>query len=157
MSFCWVALANRYVDLIVLSLLQIMIIFVSWNVTLVSLDKLAPENDLLLLLFSLYNFPDCPDWNFDGSSTDQSTGRNSDCWLKPCAVFRDPFRRDPNILVLCEVYLHDWTPDKCNHRHSCNKVGQLSRIFKIKLSSIASIFSIWTKNKWSLEKLFQHF
>ncbi|XP_063712262.1 glutamine synthetase-like [Symsagittifera roscoffensis] len=64
---------------------------------------------------------DYPDWNFDGSSTGQSSGHNSDCWLKPCAVFRDPFRRDPNVLVLCEVYQHDWTPDAHNKRHSCKK------------------------------------
>lgn len=75
---------------------------------------------------------ECPDWNFDGSSTEQSTGRNSDCWLKPCAIFRDPFRRDPNILVLCEVYLHDWTPDKHNHRHSCNKVMQTAVVKDLK-------------------------
>merc|ERR1712004_485391 len=45
----------------------------------------------------------------------------------PCAVFRDPFRRDPNILVLCEVYQFDWTPDKFNHRHSCNKVMEQAK------------------------------
>jgi len=65
---------------------------------------------------------ECPEWNFDGSSTNQSTGRDSDCWLVPCAIFRDPFRRDPHILVLCEVLLHDRTPDQHNHRHSCNEV-----------------------------------
>ena len=30
---------------------------------------------------------DAPLWNFDGSSTEQAKGMNSDCWLKPVAVF----------------------------------------------------------------------
>ena len=51
-----------------------------------------------------------PKWNYDGSSTGQAEGSNSDCMLKPVRVFPDPFRRLPNILVLCEVYKHDWTP-----------------------------------------------
>ena len=34
------------------------------------------------------NPSDAPVWNFDGSSTEQATGRNSDCWIKPRAVFK---------------------------------------------------------------------
>merc|ERR1719454_2548815 len=62
-----------------------------------------------------------PDWNFDGSSTGQAEGHNSDCLLKPVRVFPDPFRKLPNILVLCEVYNHEWTPIGTNHRFSCQK------------------------------------
>jgi len=29
------------------------------------------------------NIGDCPEWNFDGSSTNQADGHNSDCILKP--------------------------------------------------------------------------
>ena len=41
--------------------------------------------------------------------------------LKPVRVFPDPFNKLPNILVLCEVYNHDWSPAGTNHRFSCVK------------------------------------
>ena len=45
---------------------------------------------------------DLPEWNFDGSSTEQATGDNSEVWLIPVKMTPDPFRREPHILVLCE-------------------------------------------------------
>jgi len=45
-----------------------------------------------------------PWWNFDGSSTGQAPGHDSEVLLKPVAIFRDPFRRGDNILVLSETY-----------------------------------------------------
>jgi glutamine synthetase len=39
-----------------------------------------------------------PIWNFDGSSTGQAPGENSDVYLRPCAVYPDPFRKGDNIL-----------------------------------------------------------
>lgn len=53
---------------------------------------------------------DLPEWNFDGSSTGQSEGRNSDMLLIPVCMFRDPFILDPNKLVLCEVLKHTREP-----------------------------------------------
>ncbi|XP_075885395.1 glutamine synthetase isoform X3 [Nelusetta ayraudi] len=53
---------------------------------------------------------DLPEWNFDGSSTYQSDGSNSDMFLIPVALFRDPFRKDPNKLVLCEVLTYNRQP-----------------------------------------------
>ena len=61
-------------------------------------------------------------WNFDGSSTGQAPGDNSDVYLKPVAVFPDPFRPGPNILVLAECWNADGTPNKFNHRHECAKL-----------------------------------
>ncbi|RWR90486.1 glutamine synthetase nodule isozyme-like protein isoform X2 [Cinnamomum micranthum f. kanehirae] len=43
-----------------------------------------------------------PKWNYDGSSTDQAPRDDSKVILYPQAVFRDPFRRGNNILVMCE-------------------------------------------------------
>ena len=40
-------------------------------------------------------------WGFDGSSTNQAPGNNSDCVLKPGFVCPDPIRKGPNVLVLC--------------------------------------------------------
>lgn len=65
-----------------------------------------------------------PTWNYDGSSTGQAEGHNSDRMLKPVRVFPDPFNKLPNILVLCEVYNHDWSPAGTNHRFSCAKTMQ---------------------------------
>jgi len=61
-------------------------------------------------------------WNFDGSSTDQAPGNNSDVLLKPVAMYPDPFRGSPNIIVLCECWNADGTPNKYNFRYECNKV-----------------------------------
>ncbi|KAK0130649.1 Glutamine synthetase [Merluccius polli] len=65
---------------------------------------------------------DIPEWNFDGSSTAQSKGSNSDMYLLPVRMFRDPFTMDPNKLVLCEVLKYDRVPAESNHRTSCKKV-----------------------------------
>ena len=52
-----------------------------------------------------------PDWNFDGSSTGQAPGDDSEVILKPQRIFKDPFRirsdDQDNILVMCDT----WTPD----------------------------------------------
>ncbi|CAM0141988.1 glutamate--ammonia ligase [Umbelopsis sp. WA50703] len=63
-----------------------------------------------------------PEWNFDGSSTGQSEGHDSDVLLKPAALYADPFRKGDNILVLCETYNPDGTPNMTNFRTACKKV-----------------------------------
>ncbi|KUI57259.1 Glutamine synthetase [Cytospora mali] len=67
-----------------------------------------------------YTPKDLPVWNFDGSSTGQAPGDNSDIYLRPVAVFPDPFRTEggKNILVLAEC----WNANKFNHRHEAAKV-----------------------------------
>ncbi|KAL9054849.1 MAG: hypothetical protein Q9162_003881 [Coniocarpon cinnabarinum] len=63
------------------------------------------------------SYKDLPEWNFDGSSTDQAPGDNSDVYLRPVAMYPDPFRGEPNILVMCETYMSDGKPNQYNFRH----------------------------------------
>ena len=58
-----------------------------------------------------------PIWNFDGSSTMQAEGNDSDCLLKPVKINRDPQRKN-GYLVLCEVLNPDMTPHSSNTRSS---------------------------------------
>ena len=57
-----------------------------------------------------------PEWNFDGSSTGQAPGSDSEVILKPAAIYKDPFRRGDNILVMCDCYKPDGTPIEGNSR-----------------------------------------
>jgi len=58
-----------------------------------------------------------PEWNFDGSSTGQAPGDNSDVYLRPKAFFPDPIRLNGNILVMCECWMSDGSPNSFNYRH----------------------------------------
>ena len=58
---------------------------------------------------------DCPMWSFDGSSTQQAEGNDSDCLLKPVAIFPDPDRSN-GYLVMTEVLNADGTPHVSNGR-----------------------------------------
>ena len=60
-----------------------------------------------------------PIWGFDGSSTNQAPGENSDCVLRPVFSCPDPIRGGNNILVMCEVLLTDLTPHPSNTRAAC--------------------------------------
>ncbi|XP_017851382.1 glutamine synthetase 2 cytoplasmic isoform X1 [Drosophila busckii] len=62
---------------------------------------------------------DLPIWNYDGSSCYQSEGSNSDVYLYPVAIYKDPFRRGNHILVMCDTYKFDGTPTASNKRKTC--------------------------------------
>ncbi|KAH8288091.1 hypothetical protein KR054_000407, partial [Drosophila jambulina] len=64
-----------------------------------------------------------PVWNYDGSSCYQAEGSNSDTYLYPVAIYKDPFRRGNNILVMCDTYKFDGTPTDTNKRKSCLEVA----------------------------------
>lgn len=75
---------------------------------------------------------DLPAWNYDGSSTGQAPGHDSEVYLVPRRIYKDPFRPGDNILVMCDTYeppsiLPDGTisalkPLPTNTRAACNEV-----------------------------------
>jgi len=56
-----------------------------------------------------------PQWNFDGSSTQQAEGSNSEVILNPVRVYPDP-ERDDGFLVVAETLSTDGTPHETNTR-----------------------------------------
>lgn len=74
------------------------------------------------LFFILFTLPELPVWNFDGSSTGQAEGSNSDVYLYPVAMYKDPFRLGDNKIVLCETYKYNKKPTETNHRKLCNEI-----------------------------------
>ena len=65
-----------------------------------------------------------PVWGFDGSSTNQAPGANSDCVLNPVFVCPDPVRGGDNKLVMCEVLLTDMSPHPSNTRAGCAEASK---------------------------------
>lgn len=60
---------------------------------------------------------DAKQWSFDGSSTEQASGDDSDCLLQPVHVIPDPDRvGGDGWLVMCEVLNADGTPHESNGR-----------------------------------------
>jgi glutamine synthetase len=64
-----------------------------------------------------------PTWGFDGSSTNQADGHDSDCVLRPVFMCPDPVRGGDNKLVMTEVLLTDMTPHPTNTRAACAEVA----------------------------------
>lgn len=68
-----------------------------------------------------------PIWNFDGSSTNQAEGTDSEVMLIPRALYRDPFRGDPNKIVLCETQRPDGSYLENSHRHWANELFEQNK------------------------------
>ena len=63
-------------------------------------------------------------WGFDGSSTNQATGDDSDCVLQPVFVCPDPLRAEGAKLVMCEVLLTDMSPHATNTRRKSAELAE---------------------------------
>ena len=74
---------------------------------------------------------DLPDWGFDGSSTNQAAGNDSDCELKPVRIVKDPLRGEGYFLALCEVYNADGTVHTTNKRASLVDVMERGEMTKM--------------------------
>lgn len=58
-----------------------------------------------------------PEWNFDGSSTGQAIGKESDILIRPCSIYPNPFvDYMRGYLVMCDCLNKDGTPHETNHR-----------------------------------------
>ncbi len=60
-------------------------------------------------------------WNYDGSSTNQASGEDSEVILKPAAIFNDPFREN-GYIVLCDTYLPNGEHHTTNNRFNAKKI-----------------------------------
>ncbi len=67
---------------------------------------------------------DIPDWGFDGSSTMQAAGKDSDCMLKPVSYIQDPIREGDNLLAMCEVMNPDGSVHDSNTRAHLRSVAE---------------------------------
>jgi glutamine synthetase len=65
---------------------------------------------------------DLSDWNFDGSSTEQAQGTDSEVIIKPRALFNDPFRGLHHKIVLCDTYSPKGDALPNNHRQWANEI-----------------------------------
>jgi len=74
---------------------------------------------------------DIPKWNFDGSSTGQATGEDSEVNLLPIAIYKNPLKYDTCVmnscvagsyLVLCETLDKNGKPLKTNNRYAAQQV-----------------------------------
>jgi len=89
---------------------------VSFRAEYIWIDGSEPTQLLRSKTRVLPDGADLPIWGFDGSSTNQAPGSESDCVLRPVRVIPDPIRGGANVLALCEVLNTDLTPHASNQR-----------------------------------------
>lgn len=65
---------------------------------------------------------DFASWSYDGSSTYQAPGKDSDLGLQPVHVVPDPIRGKGHFLVLCEVLDMEGFPHESNNRARLRQV-----------------------------------
>ena len=73
-------------------------------------------------LFTIHNIPI---WNFDGSSTGQATGKDSEVILKPINLYLNRENVEgfeASYFVVCETLLPDLNPHPTNTRHPALKI-----------------------------------
>ncbi len=64
-----------------------------------------------------------PNWNYDGSSTGQAEGMDSEIIIIPRAVFHNPFLTSAHgIFVLCDCYDENMNAIPTNTRHNAMKI-----------------------------------
>lgn len=89
-----------------------------WIDGAVPTHKLRSKTRILNLASDTLHISHFPQWTFDGSSTYQAIGEDSDLILNPVRFVPDPVLGlgQKNYLLLCEVLNPDHSPHKTNHR-----------------------------------------
>jgi glutamine synthetase len=75
-----------------------------------------------MVISEMTEFEDLPVWNYDGSSTNQALGHDSEILIVPRKAYPDPFRLDNHLLVLCDTWYPDGTRTDSNFRALCQDV-----------------------------------
>jgi len=65
---------------------------------------------------------DLSDWNYDGSSTGQAPGEDSEVIIKPQALFNDPFRGAHHAIVICDCYTPKGEAIPTNTRYPAEQI-----------------------------------
>lgn len=69
-----------------------------------------------------------PVWNYDGSSTNQAPGNDSEVLIKPRKIYKDPFSKNSKyILVLCDTWLPSGQPHPTNTRVIAEQIFKQKR------------------------------
>lgn len=97
-------------------------------------NEMRSKTKVLQKPVTSFNPNDFPQWSFDGSSTGQAEGNNSDCILRPVCVVPDPIRGGDDVLVMCDVLDPDGKP------HASNTRAQLEAIINDKVTAEAPLF-----------------
>merc|ERR1719264_167431 len=59
---------------------------------------------------------DISEWGYDGSSTNQASGEDSEVFIRPRKVVKCPLRGGMNCIALCDTYLPTGEPANTNFR-----------------------------------------
>mmetsp|Transcript_10596 Transcript_10596/g.9580 ORF Transcript_10596/g.9580 Transcript_10596/m.9580 type:complete len:383 (-) Transcript_10596:553-1701(-) len=81
---------------------------------------------------SVNSLEELPNWSFDGSSTNQAPGDDSEVLLKPIKYVPCPFRGDNAVIVLCETFDSKWNPLPTNQRAFAREVFENKKVIDSK-------------------------
>ena len=84
---------------------------------------LGGKNELRSKTRVLETIDNLSKWNYDGSSTEQASGKDSEIVLHPHTVLKCPFRRNgENYIVMCSTHKPSNEPIFNNHREKANTI-----------------------------------
>jgi len=98
--------------------------FIENNMYIIEYVWLGGKNELRsktrVIEKKIESVDDIPDWNYDGSSTGQAEGHDSEVIIKPRVIFANPLRKNNsmsnNIIVMCDT----WKPNLVTEPHETN-------------------------------------